>query len=225
MEDTAIINLWKAYDKKLEENLLLNKKNAEAITRLKVQSFLSSMKPLKIFTIITGIIWVIFVDAVIFAAYQAGNIFLLFSALIQVILTKLAIGIYIYQLVMIHEADITDSVVVTQEKIAKLKSSTLWAARLLFLQLPVWNTFYWTTDMWANADILMYVIQISLTAVFTYSAIWLFINIRYENRIKRWFRSVFKGKEWTPLIKSLEMLEQIEEYKEEEEFLNKRGRI
>lgn len=216
MEDTAIINLWKAYDKKLEENLLLNKKNAEAITRMKVQSFLSSMRPLKVFTIITGIAWVIFADAVIFAAYQAGNTFLLLSALIQVILTKLAIGIYSYQLVMIHEADITESVVETQEKIAKLKSSTLWAARLLFLQLPVWSTFYWTKDMWTNADSLMYLIQLPLTAVFIYVSIWLFINIRYENRNKKWFRYIFNGKEWTPLMKSLEMLEQINAYKEEE---------
>ena len=65
MEDIEIINLWKSYDKKLEENLQFNKKNAEDITKIKVQSFLSSMKPMKIFIILAGIVWVVFVDVLI----------------------------------------------------------------------------------------------------------------------------------------------------------------
>jgi hypothetical protein len=58
MEETELINLWKSYDKKLEESLSLNRKNAEEITKMKVQSFLISMKPLKIFTLLVGIVWV-----------------------------------------------------------------------------------------------------------------------------------------------------------------------
>ncbi len=218
MEDKELINLWKAYDKKLEDNLSLNKKNAEDITKLKVQSFLSSMKPLKAFTIFVGILWIAFIDGVIFVAYQAGGTFLLLSALIQVILTKLAIGIYVYQLVLINNVDINDSILTTQEKIARLKSTTIWIARLLFLQIPVWNTFYWTEGLWANANIWVYLIQIPLTAAFTYLAIWLFINISYENRNKKWFQLIFNGKEWTPVMKSIEMLEQIERYKGEGEI-------
>lgn len=214
MEDKELFNLWKAYDKKLEENLSLNKKNAEDITKLKVQSFLASMKPIKVFTIIIGALWVCFVDAVIFVAYQAGGTFLLLSALIQVLLTKLAIGVYIYQLVLIDNVDINDSVLTTQEKIAKLKSSTIWIARLLFLQIPVWNTFYWTEGMWANASIWVYIVQIPLTVGFTYLSIWLFFNIRYQNKDQKWFQLIFNGKEWTPVMKSMAMLEQIEGYKE-----------
>ncbi|HEY1054616.1 MAG TPA: hypothetical protein VGE24_05755 [Emticicia sp.] len=219
MEDKEFINLWKAYDKKLEDNLSLNQKNAEDITKLKVQSFLSSMKPLKIFTILVGVLWVGFVDGVIFIAYQAGNNFLLISALIQVLLTKLAIGIYVYQLILINNININDSILATQEKIARLKSATIWIARFLFLQIPVWNIFYWSETMWTNANIWMFIIQIPITAATFYLAIWLFMNISYENRDKKWFRLIFKGKEWTPLMKSMEILQQIEEYKEENSIL------
>jgi len=45
-------------------------------------------------------------------------------------------------------------------------------------------------------------------------AIWLFFNIKYENRNKKWFQLIFSGKEWTPLMKSMELLEQVEEYKD-----------
>lgn len=213
MEDKELINLWKTYDKKLEENLSLNKKNAEDITKLKLYSHLASMKPIKIFTIIVGILWVVFVDILIFIAFKVGISFFLISAIIQVLLTKLAIGVYIYQLVLINRVDISDSILATQEKIATLKSSTIWITRLLFLQFPVWNTFYWTEAAWENGGILWYIIQIPLTAAFTYLAVWMFFNIKYENRDKKWFRMIFKGKEWTPLMKSMEMLKQIEAYK------------
>ena len=215
MEDTEILNLWKAYDKKLEENLSLNKKNAEDITKIKLHSHLSSMKPIKIFTVIVGILWVVFVDFLIFIAFKAGISFFLISAIIQVLLTKLAIGVYIYQLILITRVDISDSILATQEKIANLKSSTIWITRLLFLQFPVWNTFYWTQAAWENGGILWYIIQIPLTAAFAYLGIWLFFNIKYKNREKKWFRLIFRGKEWTPLMKSMEVLEQIKAYKME----------
>jgi len=57
-----------------------------------------------------------------------------------------------------------------------------------------------------------------MTLFFTLSfiviAIWLFFNIKYENRNKKWFQLIFSGKEWTPLMKSMELLEQVEEYKD-----------
>ncbi|MEO6453117.1 MAG: hypothetical protein ABIN97_03545 [Ginsengibacter sp.] len=54
---------------------------------------------------------------------------------------------------------------------------------------------------------------IMVTLLFTYIAIWLFFNIRYENKNKKWFKLIFNGKEWTPLMKSMELLQQVEEYK------------
>ena len=46
----------------------------------------------------------------------------------------------------------------------------------------------------------------------------LFFNIKIENRDKKWFRLIFEGKEWTPLMRAMELSEQIEEYKIEEEI-------
>jgi hypothetical protein len=220
MEDTDIINLWKSYDRKLEENLVLNRKNAEDITRMKVQSLLSSMKPLKIFTILVGILWVGFVDILIINLFPIASPFFLISAGIQVLLTKLAIGIYIYQLILIHLIDINEPIVATQDKLARLKSSTLWVTRLLFLQFPVWNTFYWTESMFKNGNMVFYQIQIVLTLVFVFVAIWFFRNINYQNRDKKWFKLLFAGKEWTPVIKSMELLSQIDDYRIERKTAN-----
>jgi hypothetical protein len=213
MEDTEIINLWRSYGQKLEESLQLNKKNAEEITRLKVRSFMASMKPLKIFTIVVGIIWVGVVDLLIIKTFPVANWFFIISAGIQVLLTKLAIILYLYQLILIHQADISEPVLETQRKLASLKSTTLWIARILFLQLPVWTTFYWNKSMLVNGNTPLYILQIVITGSFTFIAVWLFRNIKNEHKDKKWFRLIFTGNEWTPMLKSIELLNQVKEYK------------
>ncbi len=212
MEEKDIFQIWKQYDKKLEETLLLHKINAVAITQLKIHSLLTSMRPLKFFTLLVGVVWVGFVDVLIIRLFPIANPFFLGSAIVQVLLTKLAIGIYLYQLVLIQQADISDPVIATQDKLARLQSSTLWVARLLFLQLPVWTVFYWNSSMLQNGNLLLYALQAVVTISFTVAAIWLFININYANRHKKWFQLLFSGREWTPVIKSMELLHQVKEY-------------
>jgi hypothetical protein len=209
MENAEIINLWKFYDKKLEDNLLLNRKNAEDITHMKARMFLISMTPLKLFTIAFGIVWVILVDLLILNVLDSASPFFLISASLHVLLTKAAIGIYYSQSVLIRRVDISDPIIATQEKIARLKSSTLWVARLLFLQLPLWTTFYLNDSLLKSGSMIFYLLQFVTTISLTFVAIWLFRNIKYENRDKKWFRLIFHGKEWSPLIKSMELLNQI----------------
>ena len=220
MEDIEIINLWKSYDKKLEENLLLNRKNVEDITKMKVQSLLASMKPLKVFTILIGIIWVGFLDVLIINLFHIASPFFLISAGILVLLNKLAIGLYLYQLIVIHQVDISEPILASQDKLARLKSTTLLVTRLLFLQLPLWTTFYWNESMLENGNIVLLILQIVVTLLFTFAAGWLFRNIKYENRDKKWFRLIFNGKEWSPVIKSMELLSQIDEYRIENKTAN-----
>ncbi|MDF2188221.1 hypothetical protein [Paraflavitalea sp. CAU 1676] len=213
MEDKDILTMWRSYDERLQESLTLNRKNAEEITRMKVQSFLASMKPMKIFTLIAGILWVLLVDFILVASFRSASPFFYVSMGIQVLLTKLAIGVYIYQLYLLNRADIGEPVLETQEKIARLQSSTIWVTRLLFLQLPVWTTFFWSKRLFADANALQIAIPVVIAALFTWAAVWLFINIRFENKDKKWFRLIFRGKEWDPMLKANDLLHQVQDYK------------
>jgi glucan phosphoethanolaminetransferase (alkaline phosphatase superfamily) len=215
MENTELINLWKTYDKKLEENIIVNQKNVEEITKLKVNSLLTSMKPTKLFAIVFGILWVLLLDSLVFTIYPFASIYFLVSALIHIVLSKLAIGIYIYHLILLDKADISKTVIETQENLAKLKSSTLLITRLLFLQLPVWTTFYWNKTMLENGNILAWSVQLLVTIAFTIIALWLFFNIKDENKDKKWFKLIFSGKEWVPMFKSMELLNDIKVFKSE----------
>lgn len=220
MNENELKKLWQISNGMLEKSLKISSKQNEDITHLKVQNFVSSMKPIKIFTLLAGIIWVGLGSVVVLSLFISGfseaNLFFLFSAAIQVGLTAIAVIIYLYQVIKIYQVDITESLLETQEKLASLKNSTLWVTRILFLQLPVWTTFYWNESMIENGNLFLWIVQSIVTILFAYVAVWLFFNIRLENKDKKWFRLIFKGKEWEPIIRSMELLQQIKEYKTED---------
>lgn len=216
MNEQELKQLWQTTNDKLEENFVINKKNIEDLKRVKVYSMLGSMKPIKIFALLIGILWVgigiIVLSSIYINAFPEANKFFLFSATVQVLITAIALILYIYQLTKIYEVEIDAPILQTQKKLAQLQSSTLWSSRILLLQLPVWTTFWWNESMLTDWSIVQWVIVLFFTVSFTILALWIFFNIKYENRNKRWFRLIFAGKEWTPIMKSIEMMEQIEDY-------------
>jgi hypothetical protein len=218
MNEMDFKNLWQKTNEKLEESFVINRNNTEDITRMKVYNFISSMKPIKIFALLFGILWVgvgiSLLSPIYLNAFSEANKYFLFSASIQVGITAIALLIYLYQLFTISEVDISDSVLKTQKKLASLKLSTIWVTRILFLQLPVWTTFWWNETMFNEWKWYQWAATGIVTLLFTYFAIWLFFNIKYENRNKKWFKRIFKGKEWTPLMNSIELIEQINYYKD-----------
>lgn len=220
MNEKELKLLWQSAHETLESSLQVNKNNTAEITRMKARNFLSSMKPTKVFTLIAGILWVtglgsILVNLIINHLAEI-SLFFLFSASIQVLLTAIAIGVYVYQISLISNIDFDDTVFTIQEKISKLKISTLKVTRLLFLQLPVWTTFYLNQKMFVAENWLLWILQGIATLSFTYVALWLFFNIKHENQNKKWFRWIFRGKEWLPMLQAMELLNQIETYQKPE---------
>jgi F0F1-type ATP synthase assembly protein I len=220
MQELELKQLWQLSNERLEKSLKINQEQSKDVQQLKIQNYLSSMKPVKIFTVLIAIIWVgigvPLLSQIFMNAFEQANKFFLFSATIQVLITAIALGVYIYQLITIYSIDVTETVLKTQKELATLKSSTLWITRILFLQLPVWTTFYWNASILENGNWFLWIFQAIVTLLFTYTAIWLFLNIKIENKDKKWFQLIFKGKEWTPLMKSMELLDKIKEFKTEE---------
>lgn len=216
MQETELLDLWKTYDSKLEETLQLNRKNAAAITKIQVQTLLGSMKPVKIFTLLFGICWVAGLGYVLtnlfLYRYSSTSLFFLYSLALQVIITAVAIVVYVYQLSLLYKADLEQPVLLIQQKLAKLKASTLWVTRILFLQAPLWTTFYLSERFFENIAIGWLIFQCMITLFFTGASLWLFFNIKATNAHKKWFRLLFSGKEWEPLMKSVELLAQVKEY-------------
>jgi hypothetical protein len=147
MNESELRKLWQATSVKLEESLVMTSKNPDELAKMKIHNFFGSMKPIKIFALLTGILWVSISGTIVINLLPKASLFFLISATIQIGLTAIALIIYIFQLIKIYEVDITEPIIETQNRLANLKTSTLWITRILFLQLPVWTTFYWNKSM------------------------------------------------------------------------------
>jgi len=77
------------------------------------------MKPIKIFTLLVGILWVsigvIVLSRIYLNTFSEANKFFLFSATMQVLLTAIPLLIYVYQLTKIYQVEISDPILQTQK--------------------------------------------------------------------------------------------------------------
>ena len=71
--------------------------------------------------------------------------------------------------------------------------------------------------MFVAENWMLWIMQGMVTLSFALVALWLFFNIKYENRNKKWFQWIFRGKEWQPILQSMELLNQIDNYQEQDE--------
>ena len=215
MNDTDLKYLWQAGYEQIAINQKSDKASLDNLTKRNVSHFLSSMKPIKIFTLLVGLLWVFSIGYVLIKltinAYDQVSLYFLYSAYFQVMLTAMAVILYIIQLSTLYSIDFNKPVVILQKTLINLKASTLNVTKILILQLPFWTTFYWNESMFKNGTLPLFILQGVVTISFTCLAIWLFFNLKYENADKWWFKLLLQGKEWEPLITSIGILNDMEE--------------
>jgi hypothetical protein len=215
MNDTDLKYLWQAGNNQIAINQKSDKTSLDRLTKRNVSHFLSSMKPIKIFTLLVGLLWVLGIGYVLIKltinAYDQVSPYFLYSTFFQVMLTAMAVILYIIQLSTLYSIDFNKPVVILQKTLINLKASTLNVTKILILQLPFWTTFYWNESMFKNGTLPLFILQGAITISFTCLAIWLFVNLKYENADKWWFKLLLQGKEWEPLITSIGILNDMEE--------------
>jgi hypothetical protein len=217
MENLDVNALWKEYDQKLQESRAINLQawvvNRQTFEWLQTQKARSRLKPMGTFkgrAVFLGIVWALFL-AGLMAINHWQNPYFTVSIGAILAFTIYAIVVYLWQRSLIRQIDYTDSVLETQEKLAALQASTLRTTRIGFLQTPFYSTFFWgnylvgTTAFWA--------ISVPIALGLTFAALWLYRNISLANADKKWFRILFNNIEWTPIIRAMEYLKEIEEFK------------
>jgi hypothetical protein len=133
MENTEILNLWKKYDEKLEKTLSINQKIITELQQQKAKNALAPAKRIKWGAVIIGIIYVALLGWSEYHLWPFANIFLLGSIGGHLLFCVFAIGMYLRQLILIHEIDVSESIVQIQQKLALLQTSTVKVVALCFL--------------------------------------------------------------------------------------------
>lgn len=218
MEEIKLEEMWKAYSQEIAnakvlnmQSWVLNTKTFEYLQLHKAQSGLRSMARFKKGAILLGVLWVLFLGVLVYGNHMK-NVYFSVSVGMIMLFSILAIAIYIKHIVLINQMNMNDNVVQVQEKLAELQTSTINSVRTLWLQLPFYTTFFWSSQ-WIATDKLFWLTAFPITLVFVAMAVWLYRNISYRNSDKKWFRLMFSGREWTPMIKAIHYLKEIQEFK------------
>jgi len=212
--------IWAEYDRKLEESKVLNLqswalnfRSFEGIQMQKAKSKLNRLAAFKTRVIVLGILWVLFLCTLIFFKFTWQGIIFNISAGAIALITAIAIVVYIKDVALIRQIDNSENILDTQEKLASLQASTIRIMGILWLQLPFYAIFFLTPAMLHDWNAWQWLIIILTTGLFTFAALWLYKNINYKNRDKKWFRILFNSPEWTSVIKAMNFLDEIEEFK------------
>ncbi|HEY4336737.1 MAG TPA: hypothetical protein VGM89_12585 [Puia sp.] len=219
MDDLELNALWKEYDRKLEESRVLNlqtwavgRQTFEWMQTHKLRSRLRPMGNFKGWAVFLGICWGLFLGLLVVGDHGKHPWFT-GSVGILLLFNVYAIVAYGRQLVLIRKIDYSDHIIETQEKLAALRASTLRTTRILFLQAPFYSTWFWSPQLFGDNSAGFWAISVPVLVLLALGSLWLYRNITLANSEKKWFRVLFNGIEWTPVIRAMEYLREIEEFK------------
>jgi hypothetical protein len=69
--------------------------------------------------------------------------------------------------------------------------------------------------MLRNEPIVMWLVQLAITGLFTFFTVWLYKNIHIKNAHKKWFRVLFNSISWTYVIQAMDFMEEIDTFKKD----------
>ena len=211
MEDITLINLWKAQEEKLDRSMKLNLFMLDSIQKQKAQSKLNSLAKFKLVAVILGILWSLILGMLIYGN-QLQNMYFTVSAFMIMLITILAVALYIKHIVLIKELDYSQSITETQKKLSKLQASTF-NSRFIWLQTPFYTTWFWSTGMIVGNRIAFWLIAVPITLLFTLLTIWLYRNLTPANMHKKWVKALIKNDpEHISVMQAQNFLKEIEEF-------------
>lgn len=213
MEDNELLNLWKSYDQKLEQVLLLNKQLTFDLTKNKLNKTINKLGKSKNIMLLIGVPYILLLYFITFIGYQAGGIFVTMGFGTIALIMTMVVTLYFYQIYLISEINSSYDVVTVQEKLSKLKISSFNATRLTIIQLPFWSICWMSLNALKNSPLVYGGVNLVIFLGLSYFAYWLYKSLDIQNLDTEINKFFFSGSDWEPIIKSSEILEQLKEYK------------
>jgi hypothetical protein len=223
MEELDIMQLWQAQNQRLDQTIQLNQKLLRETMGMKAQSAMRSLKASKIAGIVAFLIYLaILANLIVYALNfaittqsSAANYFIVSISAIFLINLK-GISDYIRHLVWLHKVDYDGSITQIQKQLMELQISIMKHSRWMLLQLPFWTTFT-LSDTWFPQNVRSYgiVIQCLVTALFTFGAIWLYLQHKPENLNKKWMQKLLSISGNKAILKAMRFYEEIDAFSAE----------
>lgn len=212
MEDMEIISLWKAQNARIDQSLTLNRKLLHETLQQKARISLKGLRTIRWTGIILGIGWCIGIATLLLSSWPVSSVVFKISLGINFFVTAIAVGLYIYHLVLIHGFDNSQNIVTAQQKLSELKVSNLKTLGVLWIQLPVFSTWYMSVDWMQQSPLSFWGIQVPIVLLQALAGLWLYRNLNIRNHDKKWFRWFVSKGEFARIEKALEITKEMEEF-------------
>ncbi|SEQ32102.1 hypothetical protein [Neolewinella agarilytica] len=212
MENDELRSIWKSYDQKMDSMLSLNKEVAMMLTKQKLNQQISRLYLPKWTTVAIGLPYTIILIAITIIAWLAEAYFVAFGFGIIAWIMAVLLGIHFYQLYLIGQVKNNEEVLSTQEQLSKLRISSFQGLNLAVFQLPFWSVCWVSAEALRESPFLYGGVNLLVFALLSYLAYWLYRRLNYTNEDSRVRDFFLSGRDWEPIIKSAEILEQIREY-------------
>jgi len=218
MEDEDLKKIWDSPNKEIENFLNINDQSFELTQIKKAKSKVKSLIFSKIVGITLGLGWISFMFILIYftvfnTPISFGKFFFVGSLSIIVLITSLAVFLYVKDIITIKQIDNSESVTVTQLKLASLQLSIIKSVRVSWLQLPFYSTWYLNYELIMKGNIIFWIVQIFVTGITTWLAIWLFRNINYKNLNKKRVRNLMQGVGFYSVTQAMDYIKEIDNFK------------
>jgi len=220
MEDEYLKKIWNTPDKEMEQFLTANHSSFQMIQMKKITSKLRALKIKRIIGIVLGLGWIAFMFLMIYLSVRyspvsLGKIFFVGSLAAILIITSIAVFIYVKDLFMIRQTNLNERITITQRRLAMLKLSIFKSVQISWLQLPFYTTWYINSNMIVHGHMITWILQILITGVFTWITVWLFININEKNLEKKWLRNLINGTGFNSINQAMDFVNEIDAYQSE----------
>jgi len=222
MEDIEMKNIWQSYDRKIKEARVLNLQSwalnlrcFETIQTQKAKSKLDSLATFKIWAVVLGILWVLFLGILVYEN-RFTNLYFSISVSFIMLFSIIAVVIYIKHIIIIKQINYAENITDTQKKLAQLQLSTLKFAGIIWLQMPFQTTWFWHSKWILFNSLKFWLIPFPITLFFTFLAIYLYRNINLENIHKKWVRTLMMaGPEYKSVITAIDFINEIDAFKKD----------
>jgi hypothetical protein len=221
MEDEYLKNIWNSADNKMDDLINIDKKSLEFIQNKKIKSTLKSLLIPKLVGIVLGLGWVSFMFLLIYfsvisSALSLGKGFFIGSVSMIMLITAIGVFLYVKDIFIIRQIDLSESITFTQRKLAEIQLSIMNSVRVLWLQLPFYTLWYLNYDLIVHGSLIFYIIQILLTGSTVWLDIWLFKNMIEKNLNKKWVHNFMRGYGFYRARQAIDFISEIDNFKNDQ---------
>jgi cation transport ATPase len=151
MEDIELKEMWNSYNQSIEEAKILNLqswavtiKTFEYLQIHKAKSKLSSLSAIKKRAVVVGMLWIFFLGLLVYGN-QLQNLYFSVSLTMLIFFSIAAIAVYLKHIYMLNKINYSENLIDAQKKLTELQTSSINVFRVLWLQMPFYTTFFWST--------------------------------------------------------------------------------